>query len=346
MRKLMLLVAGVGALMLHAGDLILMQKVLGRYISGKSSSHELSPDCTSIKLAGQGDYTGYKYLIAKIQIDPVVLAGKTLSLEVRAGNYVSGDSFYVKCLNKEGKIVASFMTRSNLSGGWNTMVCTPGKDGGGVVNIPRDIAGDINSEVVALQIYCGRQGPAADFDVEIRNISVENSLDRSAVEIPVQSAAGAIGVLKVSNIVIPGAQATGVLADGAVTLKGEVKYQKRYDYLVARIYVRPFVLENNALTLKVTALNFVRGDQFYVKCLDKDGKNICTFYTRADLTSGVTLTGIPGRNNGVMLYSDREAKVPMSTPVAVLQIYCGRPGPAPQEPIEVKIEDLQLVAQP
>ena len=347
MKKLLsLLLAAVSGVMLYAGDIVLMQKVQTCYISGQRATYELALDGTAISLKGEGSFTGYKYLIARVQIDPVVLEGKTLVLEVKAGNFVPGDAFYVKALDKDGKIVASFVTKNNLSGGWNKIICTPGKTGGGVTSFDRDVNGAITSEVVALQFYCGRPGPAADYDVEIRNITLEDSTGVSGVEIPVMNTPGAVTLLGVTNFQIPAARASGTLADGAVTLKGEVKYQKRYDYLIARIHVRPFVLEGHAFSLKVTGLNFVPGDQFYVKCLDKDGNNIATFYTRKNLTGGVTLVCVPGSNHDGMLYSGREAKVPLSTPVAFLQIYCGRPGPAPQEPIEVKIEDAGLIARP
>ncbi len=343
MKKLLsLLLAAVSGVVLYAGDIVLMQKVQTCYISGKKAAYELALDGTGISLKGEGSFTGYKYLIARVQIDPVVLDGKTLVLEVKSANYVPGDAFYVKALDKDGKIVASFVSRENLSGGWNKLTCTPGKSGRGVISFDRDVKSAITSEVVSLQFYCGRPGPAADYDVEIRNITLENSTGFSGVDIPVMDAPGAVAMLRVLNAHIPGAQASGTLADGAVTLKGEVKYQKRYDYLIAKIQVRPFILKEHQLAIKVTSANFVSGDQFYVKCLDKDGKNIATFYTRKDLTGGVTLLCVPGSNHDGMLYSGREAKMPLTEPVAFLQIYCGRPGPGPKAPVDVKIEAVEL----
>ena len=267
-----ILCAATGLLAFGAEEKIEMQKVTACYLTNGKSSHLLAADGL-LSLKGTGsDKPGYQYLVARVTSKPFIMTGKSLVLEVKAADFRPNDGFYVKGVDAQGKRVFSFHVVSDLSGGWNKLNLTPGSTNGGVRHSASDIQAPEQNPVTSLQFFCGRMGPVDKMDVEIRNLRLEDRQAKSEVRQEPQKTAGKLRVLSVSNVYIPKAKAASVLAkDGTVTLKGEVKYEK-YNYLVARIQVRPFVLAGHSLSVKLKSANFVKGDSFYIKCLNQDGK--------------------------------------------------------------------------
>ena len=335
-----ILCAAAGLAVFGAAEKIEMKKVAACYLTNGKSSPLLTADGL-LSLKGSGsEKTGYQYLVARVDAKPFVLTGKSLVMEVKAADFRPNDSFYIKGVDAQGKRVFSFRVVSDLSGGWNKLILTPGSTNGGVIHSAGDIQAPETNGVTALQFFCGRMGPVGEMNMEIRNLRLEDRQAKSDVEQEPQKAPGKLTVLTVSSIYVPKAKAAFTLTkDGKVTLKGEVNYEK-YNYLVARIQVRPFVLDGHALTVKLKGANFVKNDSFYVKCLNKDGKIVASFVTRKNLTGGFTMNCIPGRNTAGVLFNAGETKAPADSPVVTLQIFCGRPGPA--VPIEIEIESLEL----
>ncbi len=130
----------------------------------------IAPD-QSITIKGEVNYQKYNYQISDVEVRPFAIAGKSLSLDVQAANYVDNDGFYIKGLNADNKIVFSFCCRKDISGGL-TLVGTPGSNGGNVVNIPGDIKAPEDSPVVKLRFYSGRRGPDKPIEIKVKNIKL------------------------------------------------------------------------------------------------------------------------------------------------------------------------------
>ena len=342
MKKILCQLLLFSALLCGAESVIPERVMFAHTEKGMKASALITPE-GGLTFKGSVNYSGkFGYLISRVKVKPFKLTGKSLALTIRS-QYHPQDSFYIKAFDASGKIVASFVTGQNLSD-LNAMICTPGSTAAGVKYIASDVKADPDAEIVQITFYFCRKGPAPDFDAEVSKIELLPRSKSSSVSPAPQNLPGKIKLYKINGCRVPGATAKAdMTADGKLSFSGDVRYNK-YDYLIANVAVRPFILAGHSLSLKVKFKNFVPGDSFYVKAQDANGKTVASFYTRRDLTNPATLICTPGRSSGGMTHIPSQTQVPENSPVVRLLFYCGRKGPS--RPVSVDISDITLLKRP
>ena len=338
---LALLLAGMT---LAAAEQVTFKKIAVCYGTEKGpASAVISGGGKSVEFKGKVNYSGkFGYLIARINVEPFKLTGKSLKLKLSAP-YHPADVFYVKAADASGKVAASFSTSANLSDP-NTMICTPGSSGAGVKFIEKDLKTDPDSEIRALTFYFCRKGPAPDFQAKIDSVELIPRAEKSSVAPAPQTENGPVKFYRVINCNLPKAKPEAKLDPnaGELTYRGEVKYEK-YQYLTSNVEVRPFLLPGKSISLEVQADNYADNDSFYLKCFDADNRIVASFCARQDLTKATELVCTPG-GSGRVLYLEKDVKAPETAPIVRLQFYCGRRGPG--QPFGVKIRNLKLIDRP
>lgn len=343
MKKFFLLPLLAFCAILCGAEPVVLQKVLSCYVPNPGKASTVLDGNGNVKFTGEVKFSGkFGYLISRIQVKPFSLAGKSLAFSI-VSPYHERDAFYVKATDASGKIVASFATTKPLTDS-NAMICTPGSSAGGVTFIAKDVKSDPDAEITALTFYLCRRGPAPNYNTEVSNLRLIDRVGKSSVSPEAQTAPGAVKLYRVSRATVPKGKAEAVIApDQTITLKSETKYQK-YDYLIADVEVRPFVIAGNSLSLDVKTLNYAGSDGFYVKCRDAEGRIVASFACRKDITKGVTLVCTPGRNGGNVINIPKDIKSPETSPIVKLQFYSGRRGPG--KPTETTIKNIKLIKRP
>ncbi len=343
MKKIFIFPALFCILALVAGEQsILMQQIRSKRVADGSTVTAVTGDGGKmITLKGGASHRKFGYLICNVKVAPFTMTGKTLVLAVQSP-YAADDQFYVKGLNAAGRVVTSFVTRSNLSCP-GEIFCTPGSTAGGVTYFANDVKADPDEAIVTLQFCLGRKGPAADFDMTIRNIRLIDRQEKSGIVITPQTQTGALTLFRVAGKGVPKGTAAVDIADGKISIDAEIKYEK-YGYATAAIEVRPFVLAGKSLKFNVKSGNFVANDSFYVKGYDANNKIVFSFYTKKDLQEGLTMICTPGFDGNNATNIPGDVKAPLTNPVVKLVFYCGRPGPAAA--VDMEISDIALVNRP
>ncbi|MBO4647598.1 MAG: hypothetical protein J5806_05530 [Lentisphaeria bacterium] len=342
--RILACLALLAGMTLAAAEQVTFKKVAVCYGTEKGpASAVISGDGKSVEFKGKVNYSGkFGYLIARINVEPFKLTGKSLKLKLSA-DYHPADIFYVKAADGSGKVAASFTTQANLSDP-NTMICTPGSSGAGVKFIEKDVKADPDSEIRALTFYFCRKGPAPDFQAKIDSVELISRMEKSSVAPAPQTENGPIKLYRVINCNLPKAKPEAKLDPnaGELTYRGEVKYEK-YQYLTSNVEVRPFLLPGKSISLEVQADNYADNDSFYLKCYDADNRIVASFCARQDRTKATELICTPG-GSGRVLYLEKDIKAPETAPIVRLQFYCGRRGPG--QPLGVKIRNLKLIDRP
>lgn len=343
MKKLFVLLLGM-VCTLGAAEKVVLVKVNACSVPQAKAAYLLGQDGSSLSMKGATNYQNYGYLVSRVTCKPFKITGKALVLEVKAANFADNDNFYVKGLDSSGKIVTSFRVTANLSGEWNVVTCVPGKRGNGISYNAGEIKNP-EGEIVSFQFFCGRRGPALPQEVEIRNLHLVDAPAASSVSVTPLDKPGNIRLLNMPVCYsTSGVKPVAKFTENEVTMSGDCG-KKQYNYLVAKINIRPFIFEGNSLSLKVKCSEFLPKDAFYVKALNSDGKVVASFICRRDLSGdGLELICTPGSDGGNVEYIAKESKGGEKTPVVTLQIFCGRFGPA--KPVNVEIKEVKLIKRP
>ena len=343
MKKIIMFLTVLCAVAVMAAEQsIVMQSIRSKRVESRGQvSAVISGNGQALALKGDAKHQNSGYLICNVAVTPFKMTGKTLVFSVQSP-YLVNDQFYVKGLNRAGKVVTSFVTRSNLSCP-SELFCTPGSTNGGVIYFASDVKANSDEEIVTLQFCLYRKGPAADFDAVIRNIRLIDRQDKSAIVIEPQTENGDLTLFRVASKSVPKGTAQVVVSGNDVSIDSEVKYEK-YGYTTASIEVRPFVLAGKSLSFTVKADNFVSGDQFYVKGYDADNKIVFSFYNRKDMREATQMVCTPGFDGNNAINIPGDVKAPLTNPVVKIVFYCGRPGPA--DPVGVEITDIRLTDRP
>ena len=343
MKKIFMFLSLLCTVALFAGEQsIIMQSIRSKRVESRGQvSAVISGNGQVLALKGDAKHQNSGYLICNVAVTPFKMTGKTLVFSVQSP-YLVNDQFYVKGLNRAGKVVTSFVTRSNLSCP-GEIFCTPGSTAGGVIYFASDVKAAPDEEIVTLQFCLYRKGPAADYDAVIRNIRLIDRQEKSAIVIEPQTENGDLTLFRVAGKGVPKGTAQVVISDNDISIESEVKYEK-YGYTTASIEVRPFVLDGKSLSFTVKSGNFVSGDQFYVKGYDADNKIVFSFYNRRDMREATPIICTPGFDGNNAINIPGDVKAPLTNPVVKIVFYCGRPGPA--APVDMEISDLALVDKP
>ena len=109
-----------------------------------------------------------KYFEFRMEVAPFRMGDKSLSIRVHNRKLRSGNCFYVRGLNKEGKVVVSWYTNDPLDTE-TEMVLIPGRDNGSVIWFKDNISASPDDEITTLRFYqhCSEK---ADLEIAVSDI--------------------------------------------------------------------------------------------------------------------------------------------------------------------------------
>ena len=140
-------------------------------VTMKMTNHQVTVSDGALTVEATSNDEKYGYLTFDIPVTPFQFEGKSLALEYRLIKPLEGDSFYVKCLDAQSQVVASFYTFARPEQ-WMRLICSPGQNTGGVTFFAKNIKAPEGTTVTRIQFFAGRKCKDTPVKVEIRNIGL------------------------------------------------------------------------------------------------------------------------------------------------------------------------------
>lgn len=125
----------------------------------------------AVTMEGKSGTARYNYLFTRVAIDPVVAAGKKLSITIDPATSFKGDSIYVKGLSDQGKEVFSYVAYA-LPVGAKTYVIDFGKTTSPFRWLDAQIKAAPETKVAYLQFFYGRATQNSDMKVTFSDIKL------------------------------------------------------------------------------------------------------------------------------------------------------------------------------
>lgn len=150
--------AALFAVTLTAGEPLWNGEGSGVRIDSKLAKQELAIRDGAIAATAESSDPKYSYLIFRVEVKLFSFAKQGLAFDVAADQVIPGDSFYVKALAADGKIVASFYTFA-VPGKNTRRVFAPGKLPDGFKVLENDLKAASDANIAKLQFFFGRKTP-------------------------------------------------------------------------------------------------------------------------------------------------------------------------------------------
>ncbi len=134
---------------------------------------EITAENGVLTISGKNNAVSGKttYLDCRMNIAPIVVKGKKLSITIEPLTYVKGDSIYVKGVTADKKIVFSHVAY-NLPKAKKTYVIDPAATGTPFRKLDRQISAPADAQVTTLQFFYGRTAQDADMKVNFSDIKL------------------------------------------------------------------------------------------------------------------------------------------------------------------------------